>query len=216
MAMMTSTRKQHSVVLQQDLMRLGQDSNHYVSITTFNEKVYVHIRVFLPSKTEEGKMIPMLSGVALTTNEWNNLMNHAGIRIDDQIVQLKEKGSQTNFRNRFQPVRVADDGDHLISVSLKKGRINVHLMMHNITATKLIECEWNYLKTLCFSVQLKIFQTHMKLNERRTIQFLERWGHSFPMITTETNKLNKSELLSSPPRVVWLNKNEQEIDNPNI
>ena len=231
MAMMTSTPKQHSVVLQQDLMRLGQDSNHYVSITTFNEKVYVHIRVFLPSKTEEGKMIPMLTGVVLTVNQWRTLMAYAGM-IDNQWTTLKGRSGDENVPDRiapFAPIRLTDDADHFISVSLWKGVVKLHIrkfskspttnkMIPTVKGITLSEQEWSVLKALSFNIEWNITEAETKLNNAKTLQYFDKWNGAASAASAATLDPARKVVIKAedaePPRKVIIKSEEPSTPPP--
>ena len=159
MAMMTSTPKQHSVVLQQDLMRLGRDSNHYVHVKCAKEKIYIHICEFMSSMTEDDKMIPMFSGVVLTVNQWRKLMAYAGM-IDNHIQMLKTKHLDSYFVDDVVPIYLTDKDDLFVTALMYKGVIKVRITFE-IT---LSEQEWCAIKAKSLCVQLKVTDLERKLN----------------------------------------------------
>ena len=180
---MASTSNQHSGVLERDLMRLEPDFKRDVNITTFNEKVYVHIRVFITSMTEAGRMIPMLTGVALIVNQWRNLLAYAGM-IDNQWITLKANGP-----DKFAPVRLTNNSyepEHFIYVSRWYGVIKLHIriyashpttdkMIPTVKRITLSEEEWSVLKTIALDMGWNITEAMMKLNNARTLQ-MQKWN----------------------------------------
>ena len=185
MAQRISTPKHHSCVPKTTLLQLGKDSKRYVNITCFNEKIYIHIRDFIPSKTEAGIMVPMFTGVALSINQWNNLMTYSGM-IDSQVKTLQARRADLHFTEEFAPVRLTDEADHYVTASLWKGIIKIHLRIFqkrqhttNLIPTfkgiTLTESEWNHLKDIAFQVQIRITEAQMQLNGKRTTQFFDKW-----------------------------------------
>ncbi len=212
MALRTSTPKLHSGVPKNTLLQLGQDSKRYVNITCFNEKIYIHIREFIPSKTEAGIMVPMFTGVALSINQWHHLMTYTGM-IDNQIKTLQARRADLNFTDEFAPVRLTDEADHYVTASLWKGIIKLHLrifqkrqhttnLIPSFKGITLSESEWYHLKDIAFKVQMRITEAQMQLNGKRTTQFFGKWnsGMSDGGATAEPpRKVLKTEVPSTPP-----------------
>jgi hypothetical protein len=113
----------------------------YLSVTTFKDKVYVHIRVFLPSYENPDILRPMQSGVALSVEQWNKLVVVSGA-IDNQIrliqtLQHGAGGGDVPICHERSPISLGQDTDYYVVASLWKGDVKVHIRAYKAYSTKL-------------------------------------------------------------------------------
>ena len=115
------------------VLRLGKvDTKKYLSVTTFKDKVYVHVRVFLPSYMNPDMLKPMQSGVALSVEQWNRLVA-ATDAIDSQIRSLQ----QTRQGGDDSPISLGQDTDYYVVASIWNGDVKVHIRAYKTYSTKL-------------------------------------------------------------------------------
>jgi len=122
-----------SDVFPMSVLRLGKvDTKKYLSVTTFKDKVYFHVRVFLPSYKNPGMLKPMQSGVALSGEQWNRLVA-ATDAIDSQIRSLQ----QTRQGGDDSPISLGQDTDYYVVASIWNGDVKVHIRAYKTYSTKL-------------------------------------------------------------------------------
>ena len=149
-----------------DLLQLGPDSTKYVHVFEIMNKFYIHITVFHHSKTEEGMMTPMFTGIYLSVIQWNNLMAHVNT-IDSQL----NVHSHILYCNDFAPIKLSDETNTFVSVFLwrgvmklairafRKNSTNIEDFVNGITIT---QTEWENMKDIAFKVHIKMFHKQMK------------------------------------------------------
>ena len=111
-----------SDVFPMSVLRLGKvDTKKYLSVTTFKDKVYVHVRVFLPSYTNPDMLKPMQNGVALSVEQWNQLIA-ATCAIDSQIRSLQQtrEGGDVPTRQDDSPISLGQDTDYYVVASISR------------------------------------------------------------------------------------------------
>ena len=121
------------------VLRLGKvDTKKYLSVTTFKDKVYFHVRVFLPSYKNAGMLKPMQSGVALSGEQWNRLVAVTGA-IDNQIRSLQQtsEGGDVPMHQDDSPISLGQDTDYYVVASIWKGDVKVHIRAYKTYSTKL-------------------------------------------------------------------------------
>ena len=121
------------------VLRLGKvDTKKYLSVTTFKDKVYFHVRVFLPSYKNADMLKPMQSGVALSMEQWNQLIAASGA-IDNQIWSLQQtrEGGDVPIHQDDSPISLGQDTDYYVVASLWKDDVKVHIRAYKTYSTKL-------------------------------------------------------------------------------
>jgi len=121
------------------VLRLGKvDTKKYLSVTTFKDKVYFHVRVFLPSYKNAGMLKPMQSGVALSGEHWNRLVAATGA-IDNQIRSLQQTRQHGDVPTRQDdsPISLGQDTDYYVVASIWNGDVKVHIRAYKTYSTKL-------------------------------------------------------------------------------
>lgn len=118
-----------------DLIQLGSESSRYVSVSQYGEKIYVHVRAFLPSLNGDGTMTPMPTGAGMSISEWNNLDNGLSRIVNHQLETMEDpKFSKHDFS--YEPIRLVHDGQFYIQVSRFHGVCRIHIRSFEMNAMK--------------------------------------------------------------------------------
>jgi hypothetical protein len=128
-----------SDVFPMSVLPLGKvDTKKYLSVTTFKDKVYFHVRVFLSSYKNPGMLKPMQSGVALSAEQWNRLVA-ATDAIDSQIRALQQtrQDGDVPTRQDDSPISLGQDTEYYVVVSIWNGDVKVHIRAYKTYSTKL-------------------------------------------------------------------------------
>ena len=179
------------------------DTKKYLSVTTFKDKVYFHVRVFLPSYKNADMLKPMQSGVALSVEQWNQLIAASGA-IDNQIRSLQQtrEGRDVPIHQDDSPISLGQDTDYYVVASIWKGDVKVHIRAYKTYSTKLYPTnkgvtltvdEWTTLTRHSHSY----LSTHFPANPQDTTQPIDIIPDNMPML-----------VIDDPPRKVVL-KEEQ-------
>jgi len=193
----------YSSVHVNDLLQLGPDSTKYVHVFEFMNKFWINITVFDPSRTEEGMMNPMFTGICLSINQWNNLMAHMNT-IDTQLNVLAKNPSHPPYCNDFAPIKLSNETNTFATVFFSRGVMklairsfrnnssNIEDFVNGITIT---QTEWTNMKDIAFKV-------HIKMSDIQT----ENYGQKFKSVNDTTTPLNMGDDFSerlSDDHTLW-------------
>lgn len=107
--------------------RLGPETTKYLSVTEFKAHVYVHIRNFLPSLSNNGLLKPMTGGIALTVPRWNQLVANIG-NIDLEIQSINELMTiKRPFYHKCTPISLGSDTQLCVAACVHKGEVKIHI-----------------------------------------------------------------------------------------
>ena len=160
-AAVIATSPERNPIYVTDLVSLGVDSKVYVAVNSFQYSLYIHIRVYLHSYTNDGTMIPTKTGACLKVEEWESLLNLYG-EVNKRISQVT--GSKGLMK--VKPIQLTEDSQYFISTSYWQGQTKIHIRVFECDNDKLIPTkkgialsvtEWDDLHfRLQHEVQLKL------------------------------------------------------------
>ena len=116
-----------------DLISLGDDSKVYIAVNSFQDNLYIHIRVYLLSYANDGTMIPTKTGACLKVEEWENLLY-----FHDEVKTHISQVTKSKGQMKVKPIQLAEDSQYYISTSYWKGETKVHIRVFECDNGKLI------------------------------------------------------------------------------